>query len=270
MNGPGTLYKPAPFKLEPFMATNPITEKLDHFIEPNEYLNNPLVADSASDLPPYSHELMSPLNLTASRIKKFMFHWRLRLYFKALKKELTDKSRVGENPEVILEKLKNFSEEVQQKVYEDKLNSINVVHQVEPLPNYLIHSAADKDALYEYWKLVYSQRPVFAKHKEQEYNYDFDFPVNTNNYDPWVEYKLIYRDVFTKGRNYWLLKAMPEWYFLQIGRPMGEKYDNVSDKNPQRPNMRDSIFNIVATERWQDERREKANIYTRDSQSIRI
>jgi len=63
---------------------------------------------------------------------------------------------------------------------------------------------------------------------------------------------------------------MPDFYFLQIGRPAGKPTDFFNQRNPQRPNMRDSIFNIMAIERWQDERREKHNIYVRDSQSIRI
>jgi len=265
-----TLLKPSHNKLEPFAATIPVMEKLGTIIEPNEYISNPLRADALGDLPPYANEMMSPVNVTGDRINTFMFHWRLRLFFKKLKKELTERMNAGESKESIKARVKEFSEFKDNALMEEKLKSINVSERREELPKYLIHSKDEELALYEYWKLVFSQRPTFPKHVEDEVNYDFDFPVEAENYDPWSEYKLIYRDAFTKGRTHWLLKAMPEWYFLQIGRPQGKDFTNVNQYNVHRPNMNDSIFNILTVERYFDERREKMNITVRDSHSIRI
>lgn len=270
LNGHNTLYKPSPLRMEPFTAESVGQQKLGFTILSNEFLTNRLTADASPDLPTYSREFMSPVNITSARLQKFLFHWRLRLYFKSIKKEYTTKLGMGDYSEEYNERLREFSEEVAQKEHEFKLKNINVIDFVEPLPNYILHNKEDQNALYEYWRLVYSQRPTFVKHQEQEVNYDFDFPIDSTNYDPWVEYKLLYKDIFTKGRQYWLLKAMPDFYFLQIGRPAGKPTDFFNQRNPQRPNMRDSIFNIMAIERWQDERREKHNIYVRDSQSIRI
>ena len=270
LNGASTWYKPSPIKMEPFAPYEPNHLKLGFNVEGNEYLENPLTADAIPDLPYYSREFISPLNITDARIQKFLFHWKLRLYFKKIKKEYTKKSQVGDYSEEYTARIQEFNKELTQQIFEDKIKNINVIEQDEPLPNYIVHSKEEQAALYEYWKLVYSQRPSFVKTETSQPNYDFDFPVDTHNYDPWTEYRLIYKDIFTKGRQYWLLKAMPDWHFLQVGRPMSEPTERFSMYNPKRPNMRDSIFNMITLERWFDERREKANIYVRDSTSIRI
>jgi len=63
---------------------------------------------------------------------------------------------------------------------------------------------------------------------------------------------------------------MPEWYFLQIGKTKPNTYKNQSRYNPNRPNMEDSIFNVITLERYFDEREKHENIYSGNSQNIRV
>jgi hypothetical protein len=270
LNGPSSLFRPSHTKLEPFGVYSPEAEKLGEFAEPNEYISNPIFADSYQDTPKYENEFLFPINITKDRVEKFMFHWKLRLYFKQIKKEFTQKMLEGDYSEEMKNKLAEFHDYVNDELFKEKLKNIKTSNFNEPIPNVIVHDDYDKASFYEYWKLIYSRRPQLKKAEQNEFNYDFDFPVDVSNYDPWTEYKLIYRDAFLKGRKYWLLKAMPEWYFLQIGKPYIKMDDSSSEYNPKRFNMKDSIFNIIAIERWRDERREKKNIYNRDSQSIRI
>jgi hypothetical protein len=128
----------------------------------------------------------------------------------------------------------------------------------------------DKNALKEYYDNIVKTRPNMIKEEKHEYPYDWDFEVDLNNYDPWTEYKLIYRDLFTKGRAYFILKSIPDWRFLQIGRPDGEKLEIISEFNPKRYNNRDSIFSMLTIDRYFTERERKEGYYRGKSQAIRI
>ena len=108
------------------------------------------------------------------------------------------------------------------------------------------------------------------KQQDSELDYDLDFEIDVDNYDPWVEYKLIYRDIFAKGKAYWIIKSMPDWKFLQIGSVQSSDEEIISDYNYKRVNMNDSIFNTLMTSRYFDERYSKAGKARGKSQSIRI
>ncbi len=134
----------------------------------------------------------------------------------------------------------------------------------------LIFQEGDKNALKEYYENIILTRPKMLKEKSKEFSYDFDFEVDAENYNPWDEYKKIYKDLLTKGRSYYILKSMPEWYFLQIGRPYSYDDESKYKYNPGRYNYRDSIFNILAQERYFEERYTKEGKYRNKSQAIRI
>lgn len=108
------------------------------------------------------------------------------------------------------------------------------------------------------------------KQQDLEYDYDLDFDIDIDNYNPWEEYRMIYRDLFAKGKAYWIIKSMPDWKFLQIGSVESSEDNSVSQYNVKRTNMNDSIFNTIMTNRYFDERESKAGISRGKSHSIRI
>jgi hypothetical protein len=135
---------------------------------------------------------------------------------------------------------------------------------------FLILFDSDKKALEQYYDTIIRTRPQMIKETKSEFEYDDDFEVDLNNYDPWQEYKLIYKDLFKNGRAYYIIKSIPEWRFLQIGEPSSEE-DNINNEiNPKRYNSRDSIFTILSIDRYFQERRTKEGLYKARSQAIRI
>ncbi len=135
---------------------------------------------------------------------------------------------------------------------------------------FLILFDGDKKALKEYYESIIKTRPEMVKESKLEFPYDDDFEVDLNNYDPWQEYKLIYKDLFKKGRAYYIIKSIPEWRFLQIGEPQGEEDKITHEINPKRYNNRDSIFNILTIDRYFQERGTRQGLYRGKSQAIRI
>ncbi len=121
-----------------------------------------------------------------------------------------------------------------------------------------------------YYTEIVQTKPNMLKEQSEVFDYDFDFDVDLNNYDPWKEYKLIYKDLFKRGRAYYILKSIPEWRFLQIGRVKSAEDVTVSQYNPKRYNNRDSIFTILAVDKYFHERERKEGIGKGKSQAIRI
>ncbi len=128
----------------------------------------------------------------------------------------------------------------------------------------------DENAMREYFENIVSTRPEMVKETAKEYPYDWDFEVDMDNYDPWKEYKMIYRDLFEKGRAHFILKSMPEWRFLQIQQPKGRNVDSISKFDPRRPNHRDSIFEMITNDLYFNQREKKEGVYKEYSQSVRI
>ncbi len=189
---------------------------------------------------------------------------------KSIRKQLTEDLKTNKDVSDYNKRLAKFRDELQQAEKEFIASRINIIDHSEPESKYLILDESDKEHLEKYYNLVYSERPQMVKYKNDEYDHDFDFEIDTDNYDPWKEYQLIYRDIFSKGRAYWIIKSMPDWKFLQIGKP--NSIDNIakSDYNWKRPNMNDSIFTQFTIERYFEERRSKDNLLKGKSQAIRI
>lgn len=166
--------------------------------------------------------------------------------------------------------MKEFKEEFHKAEKEFIASRVNVIDQSEPENQYLVLDNTDKEHLEKYYQYVHMERPQMLKYREDEFDYDFDFEIDTDNYDPWKEYGLIYRDIFRKGRAYWIIKSMPDWKFLQVGRPNGIENTSYSEHNFKRPNMNDSIFTMLTIERYFDERKSKDNLLKGKSQAIRI
>jgi hypothetical protein len=152
-----------------------------------------------------------------------------------------------------------------------RLSNVNVIDYTPKEPKFHhLNTAGEKLSNYYYNLFVQKQRPEMLKEKPVEFDYDFDFDIDENNYNPWAEYRKIYRDALIKGRAYWIIRAIPEWIFLQVGKPDLILEDGNSRYNPKRPNMEDSVFNNLTQDRYFAERERKMNIYQGYSQAIRI
>lgn len=195
------------------------------------------------------------------------------MLFREYKKQLAeDNFWKGEN-KVLDFDLTEFNKFLEEREKQDRLNLINVIDFAIPDEEknyYNLGTKSEKYVKYYYNLFVKRFRPTMIKETPQEFEYDFDFEIDEKNYDPWKEYKMIYRDVLTKGRAYWIIKTIPEWYFLQVGKPNTERMSNISRYNPKRPDMEDSIFHFITQERYFDERDRKMNLYNGYSQSIRV
>ena len=198
-----------------------------------------------------------------------------RIKFKELQKQLTEELRVTANKEEAQKKIDHFyqqlKEENTRRLYETvKIAAPDVETNFMDDKQTLLLFDGDKQALREYYDLVLATRPRMLKHQKIETSYDWDFEVDVDNYDPWEEYKLIYKDLFTRGREYFILKNIPEWRFLQVGRPESTEDETLNKYSPQRYNPRDSIFNILTQDRYFHERMTKEGKYKSQSQAIRI
>lgn len=168
------------------------------------------------------------------------------------------------------QRVKEFNENFKKANMEFKLKHVNVVNHEEVKPQYLCTFDSDKKALEEYYNSIILTRPQMLKEQPKELPYDFDFEIDTENYDPWEEYKMIYRESLLKGRAYYIIQSIPEWKFLQIGRPESKENDTQSEYNFKRPNMNDSIFTTLGVDRYFHERERKEGTFRGKSLAIRI
>lgn len=198
---------------------------------------------------------------------------KIRREFQLLKKNITDEYIRTGNVQNYKKKMADYSTKLQQAELDFKLKRVQIAapHREVVESAKLVLNETDKNALETYYNLIEKTKPKMIKEKRSdEYDYDFDFEVDMNNYDPWEEYKMIYKDLFAKGRSYFILKAIPEWRFLQVGRPVTKEDETVSPYNPKRFNNRDSIFTILTVDRYFHERERKEGTYKGKSQAIRI
>lgn len=194
-----------------------------------------------------------------------------RLVFKQVKKEAYEEYLVNRDVDKVKEKLQKFAQKLQEDEVNYQKQSVQLIDEQEPKQQYLINFEDDVEFLKNYYENVYTTRPEMIKNNGEEMPYDFDFEIDTESYDPWTEYKMLYREIFRKGRSYWIIKSMPEWKFLQIGRPnISDGTEWFSKHNIKRPNMDDSIFTLISIERYFDERLTKKALYRGRSQAIRI
>jgi hypothetical protein len=195
--------------------------------------------------------------------------------FKHIKRRVEEIMQTTKDQEEVRKLMEEFKRETEKEDNEFKLSQISVAApDVET--NFLdekksfILQEGDKNAMKEYYENVVLTRPIMLKEKPKQLSYDFDFEVDIENYNPWDEYSKIYKDLLIRGRSYYILKSMPEWYFLQIGRPQSYDDETFYKYSLGRYNYRDSIFNILSQERYFQERYTKEGKYRNKSQAIRI
>lgn len=198
-----------------------------------------------------------------------------RLKLKQIKKEIAEEFQNDYDLDEVKAKLNKFQEEVKAQNTEYLLNKIKLAApEIEKNSmddkKIILFFENDKNALKEYFEKVVMTRPKMIPEVKTDFPYDWDFEVDLDKYDPWNEYKLIYKDLLHKGRAYYILKSIPEWRFLQISRPNGDPIENISNYNPKRPNYRDSIFHMITNDRYFTERERKEGTYRGYSQAVRI
>ena len=193
--------------------------------------------------------------------------------FQRYKKELAEENFWKGEKKVLDFDLTHFNKFIEEHEVQDRLRLVNAIKMEVPEPENEYNNlgtSCEKHTKYFYNSFVKRFRPKMIKETPKEFDYDFDFDIDEKNYDPWQEYKKVYRDVLTRGRAYWIIKSFPEWFFLQVGKPSPIKQTNVSRYNPKRPDMEDSIFNTVMLERYFDERNQKMNLYNGYSHTIKF
>lgn len=192
-----------------------------------------------------------------------------RIRFKEVKKQIAEILQKEGDQSKVNKLLKEFSAQIKDEEDKFNLSKVNIIDESEPIPKVLFTDESDLKFFEKYYNLVYLKRPEMTK-EESEAEKSFDFPIDSENYNPWDEYKNIYSGIYKKGKIYWLLSKMPEWKFLQIGDPQAMEDKTTNPNNRLKPNMDDSIFNILTIDRYFDERLYKTGTYRGKSQSIRI
>lgn len=182
----------------------------------------------------------------------------MNLELKQLKREIAILKENNSSEEEILERVNRFNQEVEKKIEEFKFSRVNLRGGAVD-GNNLGDVEGSLERYFQAYQNFQQSAPRMIKQEEEDLGYDFDFELDEENYDPWEEYRLTYRNIFKNGRKYYILKSIPEWKFLQIGRPKTEVVD-VNERYALRNNMKDSIFNILAAERYHDERHKKQNL----------
>lgn len=204
-----------------------------------------------------------------------MHQWLQRIKFNQLKKEISEEFLKTQNLDDVKGKFEEFYEQMHKENAEFLFKNLQfaapeIEKNVFDDKKLLMLFENDKHALKTYFENIVQTRPEMVKEQKYETPYDWDFEVDVEDYDPWKEYKLIYKDLFRNGRAYYIIKSIPEWRFLQIGRPESDHLDSISDFNPKRHNNRDSIFTMLTIERYFDEREKKEGLNRGHSQAIRI
>jgi hypothetical protein len=192
-----------------------------------------------------------------------------------LKKEIAEQLKYNRNNDEITAKLDQFNDQVEKEKIDHLYDNIKfaapeVEKNIMDDKQVILLFENDKNALKEYFENIVQTRPEMIKETYPAYPYDWDFEIDVNNYDPWEEYKLIYKDLFQKGRKYYIIKSIPNWKFLEVGKAESFPVENVSEFNPKRHNNRDSIFTMLTIEKWFEEREKKEGTYRGKSQAIRI
>ncbi len=139
-----------------------------------------------------------------------------RLRFKEVKKQIAEILQKDGDETRVNKLLEEFADECKVEEENYRLNKVKVIDESEPAAKMLFTDDSDLKFFEKYYNLVYLKRPEMTK-EEREGEISFDFPIDSENYNPWEEYKNIFSGIYKKGKIHWLLSRMPEWKFLQIG-----------------------------------------------------
>jgi hypothetical protein len=173
--------------------------------------------------------------------------------------------------EEISDLISSFNSLMTKKVDEYSLSKVSIVNDEEGKEKLLVHSSLEEEHLKKYFSFLKKNEVSMLKKSDSE-GKSFDFEVSHEKYSPWDEYRLLYGDLLTKGRAYFIIKTIPEWKFLQVRKPTPKVLDRLVDRRlgEHIRDIQDSVFEIAALERYHLERKTKVNRFHQDKQSHRI
>lgn len=241
-----------------------INNKIDYFY--------PLRFADGKDYEPEYVSLLenNPINADKITLEKFFWDVDRNLELKDLLKKVHYMKTNGASESEITSVVNDFNLLMEKKKEAYDMSKLKVISEVER-ETVLVHSNLEENHLRKYFDFISNNKIEMLKEQEKS-DHDFDFEINPNSYDPWEEYKLTYKDLFTKGRKYFIIQSIPEWKFLQVRKPTPKVLDKLVDKNKGEKyrDMQDSVFEILALERYHKERKTKENRFHQEQQSHRI
>lgn len=234
----------------------------------NEYDNVLSFISGNSSLPSYSSTYLQKHNTTPEHFDRFLFDWKLNIRLNDLKRKIHFLRKHGASDESIRVLLNNFNDQARADKEKFNQDTFPTVKSAEK-EKYLVHSDEEESHLKNYFNFVKRLNIKYPEQKEAEDD-EFDFEVSQDNYDPWEEYKKTYKDLLTKGRKYFIVQSIPEWKFLQVRKPKVLFDEKKSEFDDALPNLNDSIFHLLALERYHLERVQKMNLYTKENCTHKI
>lgn len=234
----------------------------------NEYDDVLSFISGNSDMPSYASTYLSSYNTTPEHFDKFLFDWKLNIRLNDLKRKVHFLRKHGASEENIRVLLNQFND--QAKAEKDRFVADNFPT-VKPskTDKYLVLSEDEESHLKKYFNFAKRLNIKYPEAKESDED-GFDFEISQDNYDPWEEYKKTYKDLFAKGRKYFIVQSIPEWKFLQVRKPKVQYDEKKSEFSEMRPNFNDSIFHLLALERYHLDRHRKMNLYNQENATHKI
>jgi hypothetical protein len=234
----------------------------------NEYDNVLSFISGRSSIPSYANTYLEKDNAVPEHFDRFILDWKLNIQLSNLKRKIHFLRKHGASDESIRVLLNNFNNQAREEKERFLENSFPTVKPAAT-EQYLIHSEEEESHLKKYFNFVKRLNIKYPKQKEEEDD-QFDFEVSQDNYDPWEEYKKTYKDLLAKGRKYFIVQSIPEWKFLQVRKPKVLFDEKKSEYDDALPNLNDSIFHLLALERYHLDRKRKMNLYNQENHTHKI
>ena len=238
----------------------------------NDYINfkniyqNPL--NFSNLYPSYAKIYLNSINKNKENADRFSFDLKMNYKLQQLMKKVHNMRKNKIDEEEIRKEIYSFNKNAEQEKRNFEINNLKIIKE-DSEPKVLVHGKIERNHLEAYFNFSKANKINFLKSENPECH-DFDFEIDQNNYDPWEEYKLVYKDLFEKGRKYFIVQSMPEWTFLK-SRPNRYHVDEMySPYHPNAKNFSDSIFHILSLERFHKERNQKQNLYHAEGQTHKI
>lgn len=227
--------------------------------------------EGKENFPDYFSKINDLVNFDKQTQEKFFFDCEKNNEMRDLLKKVHYLREIGADEAEVNNVINSFNETIQKKVDDWNLSNVSLIKEIENKETLIIHSEKEKSLLRKYLEFVLNNKIEMIKEKEAE-SHDFDFEIDEKAYDPWEEYKQTYKDLLTKGRGYFIIQSIPEWKFLQLRKPTPKVLDELVDKSKGEKfrDHQDSIFEILALERYHHERTHKDNRFQQENQTHRI
>lgn len=260
------LMKPQTYlSYETFEPSNPQEYSVRNVVNYQNKFDNPLLLSSSyNGSPSYTDVLFKSINFSKRHLGKFYFDISLNFKLNMLQRKLHYLRMFGVDESELRNMVDNFN--MENEKFKNQFVSTNDSNTENKA--YLVHSEAEKNHLKSFFNFLSKFKVQLLKPETKE-EQTFDYNLNTDNYDPWDEYKATYNDLFIKGRKYFIVESMPEWKFLQVRKP--RVHDN--DFSLERKHdyyMQDSLFHFLSLERYHRERSRKENLYHQETTTHKI